>query len=58
MVPHYVSAVAYERQPEPETYTCAECVRAGAKYVQVFRTKSGIDAHLAKYHATKAARRS
>jgi len=50
MVPKDVSYLLYECEPATaKRYTCAECVRAGAKNVRVFRTAGGLSEHLFVY---------
>lgn len=58
MAPNDVSSVAYLSTTSVEraglekavAFTCAECVRAGARNIRVYRTKTGMDDHLRSYH--------
>lgn len=60
MAPNDVKSVAYLDVPSSAigdnpmshavAFTCAECVRNGAKNVRVYRSQSGMDTHLKNYH--------
>lgn len=47
------SAIGDYSSAHTVAFTCAECVRNGAKNIRVFRSQDGMDNHLKSYHDSK-----